>query len=124
MPMAPPISNPRDREMTLKAPPAPIFTLEAMEEILKAVVSEIITESSRINTASTTPALPTTQGNRKYMITPNMVRVVGVKTPANVPNVRFITPKFMDDHQAITSYGKEVMASDRKSPKLYLKLGY
>jgi hypothetical protein len=37
--------------------------------------------------APTTPALPTTHGWRIYIMTPNMVRVVGVKTPAKVPKV-------------------------------------
>ena len=37
--------------------------------------------------APTIPALPTTHGWRMYMITPSMVKVVGVKTPASVPKV-------------------------------------
>lgn len=32
------------------------------------------------------PALPTTQPKRKYMITPKIVNIEGVKTPPNVPN--------------------------------------
>ena len=32
------------------------------------------------------PALPTTQPKRIYIITPKMVSIEGVKTPAKVPN--------------------------------------
>lgn len=35
------------------------------------------------------PALPTTQPKRIYMITPKIVRIEGVKTPANAPNLFF-----------------------------------
>lgn len=31
------------------------------------------------------PTFPTTQPNRKYIITPRIVRILGVKTPKNVP---------------------------------------
>ncbi len=32
------------------------------------------------------PAVPITQPKRKYMITPKIVRIEGVKTPAKAPN--------------------------------------
>jgi hypothetical protein len=32
------------------------------------------------------PATPATQPKRRYMITPNMVNIEGVKTPENAPN--------------------------------------
>ena len=32
------------------------------------------------------PALPTTQPKRRYIITPKIVKIEGVKTPPNVPN--------------------------------------
>ncbi len=38
------------------------------------------------------PALPTTQPNRRYMITPRIVRIDGVKTPPNVPRPRLPVP--------------------------------
>jgi hypothetical protein len=41
-----------------------------------------------IKMAPSTPALPTTQARRRYMMTPRMVRTVGAKTPAKVPNFR------------------------------------
>jgi hypothetical protein len=31
------------------------------------------------------PACPTIQGNRRYIITPRIVRIEGVKTPPNAP---------------------------------------
>jgi hypothetical protein len=33
------------------------------------------------------PACPTIHGSRKYMITPRIVRIEGVNTPPNVPNL-------------------------------------
>jgi hypothetical protein len=48
----------------------------------KVIKNEIII----ISQAPKRPALPTTHPRRKYIITPNMVRKVGVKTPPKVPN--------------------------------------
>lgn len=85
--MAPPISKPKDFEMILKAPPAPIRTLVVIEDKLKAVVNVMATEMNNIPKAPTIPAFPTTHGCRMNMITPSIVKVVGVNTPANVPKV-------------------------------------
>src|SRR6056297_3881265 len=52
----------------------------------KAVHKVIKKEIIIINHAPKSPALPTTQPNLRYMITPKMVRKVGVKTPPKVPN--------------------------------------
>jgi hypothetical protein len=60
-----------------------------MVEILSAVANVITTASKSIPIAPTIPAFPTTHGCRIYIITPRIVKVVGVKTPANVPNVFF-----------------------------------
>jgi hypothetical protein len=49
----------------------------------------ITTARNKIPIAPTIPAFPTTQGWRIYIITPRIVNVVGVKTPAKVPNVFF-----------------------------------
>ena len=76
--------------MTLNAPPAPIFTLVVIEEILKAVAKVMVTDKTIIAKAPTIPAFPTTQGCRIYIITPKMVNVVGVKTPEKVPKVFLI----------------------------------
>ena len=73
--------------MTLKAPPDPIRIFVVMDESDKAVVKVIITASEMISIDPIIPELPTTHGCLMYIITPNMVKVVGVKTPANVPNV-------------------------------------
>ena len=43
-------------------------------------------EIMMISQVPKSPALPTTQPKRKYMITPNIVSKVGVKTPPKVPN--------------------------------------
>ena len=58
-----------------------------------AVDSVMATAIIIISKAPITPALPTTQEWRIYMITPKMVRNVGVKTPAIVPN--FFTDFFL-----------------------------
>ena len=65
-------------------------TLVVIEERLSAVVSVITTESTTMASAPATPALPTTQGCRMYMMTPRMVSVVGVNTPAKVPKACFV----------------------------------
>ena len=43
--------------------------------------------SSKIISALFSPALPTTNPSRKKKMIPRMVRILGVNTPAKVPNV-------------------------------------
>lgn len=67
-------------------PPAPIFLSVATEDTLKPVVTAIKWAIMIITMAPNRPAFPTTQPRRMYMITPKIVSMDGVKTPANVPN--------------------------------------
>ena len=52
-----------------------------MEDMDNAVKNVIAVAKVTIPMAPNTPAFPTTQGLLRYMITPNMVNKVGVKTP-------------------------------------------
>ena len=79
--MLPPISRPSDWEMIENGPPAPMRIFVVIDDMERLVNNVIDRASSVISKAPATPALPTTHGCRKYMITPRMVRVVGVKTP-------------------------------------------
>ena len=77
----------KDCEIKLNAPPLPIRMFVVIDDKLSAVASVIATDNKIIAKAPKTPAFPTTHGCRIYMITPKMVKVVGVNTPANVPKV-------------------------------------
>lgn len=83
--MLPPTSRPRDWDMMEKAPPPPILMLVVMEERERAVKVVMTKERRIIKSDPRRPAFPTTQPRRRNMITPRMVRRVGVKTPAKVP---------------------------------------
>ena len=67
-------------------PPALIFLSVAMDEILKPVETEIICANKIMTRALIRPAWPTTHPRRIYMITPKIVKMEGVNTPAKVPN--------------------------------------
>ena len=57
--------------------------MEAMDkEVRKVMLVEIVT----ITKVPISPTLPTTHPNRRYMITPRMVRTEGVNTPPKVPS--------------------------------------
>ena len=68
-------------------PPDFIFLSVAMDDILKPVDTDttcaIIIMPITINSV---PEFPTTHPNRRYMITPRIVRIEGINTPPNVPN--------------------------------------
>ncbi len=85
MPILPPISSPKDLEIIEKAPPAPILIFVIMDDRERLVIRVIPTETRMIIIAPPTPALPTTQGNLKKSIIPNIVRKVGTNTPLKVP---------------------------------------
>ena len=70
-------------------PPAPIFLSVATDETLKPVVTAITWAINIMAIVPKSPEFPTTQPNRMYMITPSMVKIDGVKTPAKVPNFFF-----------------------------------
>jgi hypothetical protein len=86
IPMAPPISKPKDCDIKLNAPPEPIRIFVVILDNDRAVERVMATATMIIINAPITPAFPTTHGWRMYIITPKMVRNVGVKTPAIVPN--------------------------------------
>jgi hypothetical protein len=77
-PILPPTSTPNDWEMMAKAPPAPTRVLVATEETERPVVMVMMWASRIIPIAPPSPALPTTCPWRRYMMTPRMVRMVGV----------------------------------------------
>jgi hypothetical protein len=56
-----------------------------MAERLKEVRSVMRLAIKTIMRVFNKPTCPRTQPNLKYIITPSMVRIVGVKTPRNVP---------------------------------------
>ena len=51
-----------------------------------AVMSVMTLESPTMASAGRSPVLPTIQPVRRYMITPRMVSIEGVKTPRKVPS--------------------------------------
>jgi len=56
--------------------------MAAIESAVRKVMPvEMVTMSS----VPSNPALPTTHPNRRYMMTPRIVRIDGVNTPPNVP---------------------------------------
>jgi hypothetical protein len=55
---------------------------EIERPVRKVMLDAIVT----IRSVLTRPTLPTTQPIRRYMITPNIVRILGRYTPLNVPN--------------------------------------
>ena len=52
----------------------------------RLVKKVMVFDAAIITNAESTPACPTTYPRRKNMITPRIVNVQGVNTPANVPN--------------------------------------
>jgi len=65
------------------------------EATLKLVVIEIIWAITIIAMVFINPACPIMVGNLKYIITPNMVKIEGVKTPLKVPNFLFFDILFI-----------------------------
>jgi hypothetical protein len=57
--------------------------MEAMDKPVKKVM---LVERVTMIKVPIRPTFPTTQPKRRYMITPKMVRIEGVKTPPKVPN--------------------------------------
>ena len=86
MPMAPPYSAPRTRDMRKYAPPPFTGMFVLIAEMEREVVKVIDFAIINMITAPTRPAWPTTKLARMNMITPKIVRIAGVKTPAKVLN--------------------------------------
>ena len=86
IPKLPPTSSPRDWEIIAYAPPAPILIFVVIDDMDNAVQSVMPNEIIMINHAPSSPPLPTTHPNLKYIITPSMVKSVGVNTPPKVLN--------------------------------------
>ena len=59
-------------------------TLVAIEDKDKAVVIVIPKQIPKINQAPSNPPFPTSHPWRRYIMTPKMVTMVGVKTPLKV----------------------------------------
>jgi hypothetical protein len=57
--------------------------IELIENAVKSVMRFAI---NRITRVLFKPVFPTTHPILRYMITPNMVRILGTNTPPNVPN--------------------------------------
>ena len=68
------------------SPPTPTRMLVAMAEALSPVMKVIPLAIVRISNVPGRPALPSTQPNRRYIMTPRIVRTLGVNTPRKVPN--------------------------------------
>lgn len=87
MPIAPPMVTPRLRDIRKYSPPVPIGILVATADADNPVINDIELHKSTIKIVPSRPTLETTQPKRRYMITPNMVKTLGVKTPRKVPNL-------------------------------------
>ena len=68
-------------------PPAFTFLSVAIEEMLNPVEIELICATAMMPRVASRPACPTIIGSLRYMITPRMDRMEGVKTPPKVPNL-------------------------------------
>jgi hypothetical protein len=60
--------------------------LVAIADRLSAVMKVMALASTTISSVRTRPTWPRTQPKRRYIMTPRMVRSVGVKTPRKVPS--------------------------------------
>lgn len=74
------------------APPGPMRILLMIEDIERAVVVVMAKAMRMIVHAPSSPVIPTTQPRRRYIITPRMVRRVGMKTPLTIPNLIISSP--------------------------------
>jgi len=73
--------------MIENAPPEPILILLMMDAMERAVVVVMEYATTIISQAPGSPTLPTTHPSRRYMITPMIVRSVGIYTPVSIPNL-------------------------------------
>jgi len=85
MPIAPPISRPRLREMIKYAPPTPTRVFVAIADRQSAVMKVMPLARATTSNVLVRPTWPRTHPKRKYMMTPRMVKMVGVNTPRNMP---------------------------------------
>ncbi len=60
--------------------------LVATAEIERAVTKVMALARATMPKVGSSPALPITQPARRYMMTPRMVRIEGVKTPMKAPS--------------------------------------
>ena len=68
------------------APPPFIRMLVASEEMERPVRKVIELAAVTMISEVVSPTFPSIHPKRRYMTTPMIVRMLGVKTPANVPN--------------------------------------
>ncbi len=88
MPMAPPISRPKEREMMKYSPPPSTFWLVAISARDMAVGMVTTWPIRMITTAPAKPTFPTTYPNRRNIIAPRMVEMA-VRNTGAVPNPTF-----------------------------------
>jgi len=98
------------------APPVSIRSFEPMLDTATAVIAVIALARSTIASAWTSPAFPTTQLKRRYMMTPMIVRKLGVNTPPKVPSVRR-RPKDSPPVESSALNSAEIVASGRDSSR-------
>jgi hypothetical protein len=72
--------------MTKYAPPPPTLILVARADSDSPVRNVIAVDMVTMSRVSGRPTFPNTHPNLRYMITPRIVRMLGVKTPLKVPN--------------------------------------
>ena len=84
--MAAPASRPNERESMKYAPPPFIRILVAREEMESPVRNVMELAAVTMMSEVVRPTLPSIHPKRRYMTTPMIVSMLGVKTPANVPN--------------------------------------
>jgi len=77
---------PSERLIMKYAPPVSTRRSVAIAAIESAVSAVIDVQIVTMISVFARPTFPTTQPNRRYMITPRIVRIDGVNTPAKVPN--------------------------------------
>lgn len=72
----------------------PVLTVLSVESEakLRLVEKDMMCATTIIPNVLISPAWPRMTGNLRYMITPRMVSMEGVKTPLNVPNFLAFDP--------------------------------
>ena len=85
MPIAAPISTPKDLDTMKYAPPPFTCIFVASADMDRPVRKVIALERVTIVRVLARPTEPSTHPKRRYMTTPMIVSMLGVNTPLNVP---------------------------------------
>ena len=99
--------------------------LVAIEETDNPVIKVIQVEKKRINKTPQKPEYPIIVGKRKYIITPKIVKTLGVNTPPKVPNLFacFVLTEHLSFFMLHSFYDNFSNLKTRKSPCRFTRFG-